>query len=208
MGRFSTNEGSGDFQQLPPGSYVARCIRLIDLGTQHGEYMGKPTVNNQVMIVFETPDEKVDVQGEMKPYIVSLFVNNWLGGKSKLKGFLESWRGKAFTEDEAKRFDLESVLGKPAMITVVHNDKGKAKITGVGKLVKGSECPPATQEVFAFWLDSWHAATFEKLPKGIQDIVARSDEYKIHHGMMEPPKRSQLDVTPQRANDFDDDIPF
>ena len=31
---------SSDFQMPEPGTYVARCIKLVDLGT--GEYQGKP----------------------------------------------------------------------------------------------------------------------------------------------------------------------
>ena len=38
-------------------------------------------------------------------------------------------------------FDLVNILGKPCMVTVAHNEKGKAKVIGVSGLPKGVTCP-------------------------------------------------------------------
>jgi hypothetical protein len=35
--------------------------------------------------------------------------------KSTLRQFLESWRGKAFTEKEALSFDVTALIGKPCL---------------------------------------------------------------------------------------------
>ena len=34
MGLKASDSGGGNFRPVPPGSYVARCISVIDLGTQ------------------------------------------------------------------------------------------------------------------------------------------------------------------------------
>ena len=34
MGLKASDTGGGNFKPVPPGSYVARCISVIDLGTQ------------------------------------------------------------------------------------------------------------------------------------------------------------------------------
>jgi hypothetical protein len=37
-----SDTGGGDFEQAPAGTHMARCVRIIDIGTQFGEYQGKP----------------------------------------------------------------------------------------------------------------------------------------------------------------------
>ena len=71
MGRFSSDNGGG-FTPAPEGTHVARCVRLIDLGTQHGEYLGQATVRNQVMVMWELPNTKMPSDG--LPFLISVFV--------------------------------------------------------------------------------------------------------------------------------------
>ena len=42
-----TDSGGGNYEQPPIGTHVARCIKVIDLGTQRGEYQGKATIKRQ-----------------------------------------------------------------------------------------------------------------------------------------------------------------
>src|SRR5690606_20723228 len=126
MGRHAKDTGGGEFKQAPTGNHVARCIRLIDLGTQHSEYQGQPNVRNQVLISWELCNELME---EGKPYIVSHFYTNSLNEKATMRAHLEAWRGRAFTEAECKGFDLNNVLGKPCMLTVIHAPNGKAKVS-------------------------------------------------------------------------------
>ena len=65
MGRYAKDAGGGDFAPAPAGNHIGRCIKVIDLGTQHSEYQGKPTVRNQVFIQWELCEEKMD---DGKPY--------------------------------------------------------------------------------------------------------------------------------------------
>lgn len=175
MGRYASDSGGGDFVQAPTGNHVARCIRLTDLGTHHSEYQGKPTIRNQVMVTWELCDEKMD---DGKPFAVSYFYTNSLNEKATLRAHLEAWRGRAFTEEELKKFDLASILGAPAMVNVIHNDKGKARVSAVAKLPKGIKAPEPANKPTAFWIDEWDQAAFEALPKGIRAMVEKSDEYK------------------------------
>jgi hypothetical protein len=199
MGRYATDAGGGDFQPAPSGTFAAHCIRLIDLGTHHGEYQGKPTARNQVFIEFELPTELMD---DGRPYTVGRFFTNSLSEKSNLRPLLESWRGKAFTIEELMKFDLENILGAPALITIVHESKDgktKAKIAGVAKLPKGFECPPKTVKPQAFWIEEWNSEIFDGLSDFFQDMIKKSDEYKER-------------MTPQtpgtHPDPLDDDIPF
>jgi hypothetical protein len=175
MGRHAKDTGGGDFQHAPAGNHVARCIKITDLGTQHGEYQGTPNARNQVMITWELCDEKM---ADGKPFVVSAFLTNSLNEKATLRGWLEAWRGRAFSEPELKGFDLQNILGVPCMVNVIHNDKGKAKVTAVAKLPKSVQAPAPANKVSSFWIEEWDQAAFDALPKGIREIIQKSDEYK------------------------------
>ena len=41
------DSGGGEFEQAPAGTHMAVCIRVIDIGTQDGEYQGKPNSKRQ-----------------------------------------------------------------------------------------------------------------------------------------------------------------
>lgn len=175
MGRYAQDSGGGDFKQAPTGTHIARCFKLVDLGTQHGEYQGQPNVRNQVLVSWELPNEKME---DGKPFTVSHFYTNSLNEKATLRAHLESWRGRQFTEAEAKKFDLMQILGKACMLTIVANERGKSKVASVSALPKGLPAPSQVNPSSAFWIEEWDQAAYEALPKGIKEIIQKSDEYK------------------------------
>lgn len=175
MGRYAKDNGGGDFQQAPTGNHVARCIRLTDLGTQHGEYQGQPNIRNQVLITWELCNELMD---DGKPFLVSHFYTNSLNEKATLRGHLEAWRGQQFTETEAKNFDLMNVLGKPCMVTVIAGENGKSKVSAVSGMPRGIKAPEPVNTPSAFWIDEWDQAAFDALGRGIKAIIEKSVEYK------------------------------
>lgn len=202
MGRYAKSSG-GEFQQCPAGTHVARCIKLIDLGTQHGEYQGKPTRREQIVVQWEVPGETIDTESGPQPMIVSKFYTNSLGEKANLRGDLETWRGRQFTPDELAGFDLMKILNAPALINVIHNDAGNARVKGVMALPKGTTCPPAHNAPSAFWIDEWDDNAFHALPAGFQKIIAQSEEYKA---AFTPP--TERPATAATGNGVEDDIPF
>jgi hypothetical protein len=130
----------GDFKPAPAGAHAAICVDVIDLGVILTEYAGLKKPQHKVRIVWQIDEERDD--GKLftvsRPYTLSLHQ------KATLRRDLESWRGKSFTEDELKRFDLESLIGVPAMLNVIHAFKeGKtfANVAGVMKLMKGLSAP-------------------------------------------------------------------
>ena len=48
----------GDFQKVAPGTYVARCYRMIELGTLKEEFQGQVKMLQKVQITWELPTEK------------------------------------------------------------------------------------------------------------------------------------------------------
>lgn len=204
MGRYAKDSGNVTFTPAPVGTHVARCFRIVDLGTQHGEYAGKPTRRNQILVSWELPDETVEIDGKEQPIVASRFYTNSLNEKANLRQDLEAWRGRMFTEDELDRFDLEAILGKPCLLTIVSKGEGKTKVAGVSGLPKNMECPPQVNKLFTLWLDEdFEMEKFEQLSDGIKNIVKKSEEwYYLQNGMEKPETESgggPLD---------DDDIPF
>jgi hypothetical protein len=65
-----------------------------------------------------------------------------IGEKANLRKDLVNWRGREFTDDELKGFDVKKLLGVPCMLSLTPNDKGKVRVTGIMKLPQGTTCPP------------------------------------------------------------------
>lgn len=201
MSRFAKDAG-GEYQDPPIGTHSARCISIVDLGTQRGEYQGQPTVRNQVLLTFELPAE---LRHDGKPFTASKFYTNSLNEKAKLRHDLQAWRGRAFTAEELKGFDLASVLGKPCMVTVIEGDNGKRKLGAVTSVPKGMEVGAATNPLFSFWIEAgamWDETGFQALSEGLQKIVMASDEYKARTS-----GPSEFDSNGHSVS-TDDDIPF
>lgn len=203
MGRYASDSGGGNFTPAPAGTHVARCFRIIDLGTQHGEYKGQPTRRSQVLVSWELPNETIEIENELRPVTTSKFYTNSLGEKANLRKDLETWRGRAFTDDELRKFDLENVVGIPCMLTIISGDNGKTKVAGVSGLPRGTECPPQVNDSFTFWLDEWDDDKFAEVSDGVKAIIQKSEEYpQIMSG-------SYGQEAPSNRSDFsDDDIPF
>lgn len=194
--------GGGDFEQPPVGTHLARCIRIIDIGTQKGEYQGKATFKRQVIIAWELPTELIS-EGEYagKPFGVSRFYTASLSEKANLRKDLQNWRGRDFTPQELGGFDPRNILGKACMLSLTENDKGKIRVTGVMAKPKGVPIPEQVNPSLYFSLepDEYDAKVFESLSDGYKKMIQISPEYIE---LTNPSKlRSKVD-------DLEDDIPF
>ncbi len=100
--------------------------------------------------------------------------------KASLRIFLENWRGKKFTEEEAKRFDVTALLGKECLLNVTHTDKqGKvyANVASANPMTKGMTAPAQINATTVLSFEDFDFSIFNELPKFIQDKVAASPEY-------------------------------
>lgn len=205
-----SDSGNTSFEQPPAGSHAARCIAIIDLGTQRTTYEGEAQIKRQVIVRWELPTELIstgDFAG--KPFTVSKFYTASLHEKAGLRKDLASWRGRDFTAEELKGFDLKSVLGKACMLAVGLSEKGKAKVTSVMGLPKGMAVPNQITPSFHFSLDAneFKDVQFEALSKGFKEMVVASPEYQ-----MILRRRANPDAEPQGYDEGvpagEDDIPF
>lgn len=204
-----TDKG-GDYAVAPVGTHRALCVSIIDVGTQQGEYQGRQTLKRQVIIGWELPDELIpeghgDATG--KPFFISKFYTASLNEKSSLRKDLANWRGRDFTASELAGFDVRNILGKGCMISVTHNEKKKAKVTGVASLPKAlREMPKPVNAERYFSLDAFDKAVFDSLPEGIQKIIKLSPEYQAAVG--NAPVEDEVEPLPDGVtDDFDANAP-
>ena len=196
-------EGSTkEFEQAPSGNHVARSIGLIDLGTQTGEWQGKPTVRRQIVVRWELPTETMQ---DGKPFIVSKFYTASLGERATLRAHLTAWRGREFTSQELMSFHAKNILGKPCLLNVIHSDSGKARVEGVSSLPKGMEVPAQINPTVYFSLEreEFDDKVFESLPEFYKELIRKSPEYMELSGPVSPVKKGGGSF-----DDMADDIPF
>ncbi len=206
-----TSSGS-DFKLPPAGSFVARLYRIIDIGTQTTEWMGKRKMQRKIIAMFELHGEDNDGQplqtAEGKPLIVSKRYTLSLDEKATLRKDLEAWRGKAFTQEELDGFNLEVLLGKCCMVNVTHSTyDGKeyaniANISQVPAALKKLGEPKGVNELMIFTLDPFDQDKFNKLSEGMQGVIKKSAEYR---NTFEPNAPA---VASAPSELIDDDIPF
>lgn len=129
---------STTFAPCPAGVHQAVCVDVVDMGLLEVTWNGQVKKQHKVRIVWQV-EELMD---DGKPFIVQKRYTASLHEKSKLRPELESWRGKAFTEDELREFDLEKLIGANCLLNVAHVQKdGKtyANVTAVMPLKRGMD---------------------------------------------------------------------
>ena len=172
----TTNDSGGGYAQVPSGVHKARCVKIIDLGTQRQEFSGEVSWKRQVMLIWEIPGQD-NMNGE--PMTISKFYTLSLHEKSNLGADLTSWRGRAFTETEKQCFDISNLAVVPCMLNVVEGNNGKARISTIMPLAKGDEMAGQYNETVIFSLNEYQEGnieSFNKLSDGIRRMVLRCKE--------------------------------
>lgn len=196
---------------IPAGNYIARCYQMIEIGTVQENILGDLKTLHKVRIGWELPTElKVfrEEKGE-QPLVISKEYTLSMNEKSNLRKDLKSWRGRDFTEAEAKRFDITALLGAPCMLNIIHKpskrDPSKIyeEIAGITSIPRGMAAPAQINPVFVLSYDDWDDAKFNSLPDFIKQKMQSSAEYAK---MMQPEVRPMEDI--EEVVETEDDLPF
>jgi hypothetical protein len=185
------------YPQLSTGVHNARCVRVIDLGTQRNEYQGQVSWKRKVMITWEVHNKDSE-----EPFEISNFYNNSLYEKANLSKDLTSWRGRPFTEDEKKGFDISNLVGKVCQLNVIEGNNGKPKVATV--LPTKDEVGIQHNKSLVFSIDQYQKGeltVFNQLREGIRNMILQSKELE---------GQSQEDVKEHGESDIDPDdtVPF
>ncbi len=199
----TASAGNGKTSELAPdGNHVAACVGVIDLGTQTYEFNGSAISNRKVLLQWELVNEAMS---DGRPFMVSAEFTLSLHEKSKLRPFLENWRGRPFTPEELAGFDLDSLAGRGCMLNVVHEVSKKGKtfsaVKSASRMPKGLPNPAASVDVVIY-------SIADPIPEGIAEWIAA----KIA-GSEEKKTAAHIDavlgdVPVPAAAAEDDDLPF
>lgn len=195
---------------IPAGNYVVRCYSMVHIGTVTEEILGETKTLNKVRITWELPTElRVfdEAKGE-QPMVISKEYTLSMHEKAALRKDLESWRGKGFTEEQAKSFDITKLLGVSCMLNIIHKVSKTgtefATISGISGMPKGLECPKQVNPTFEWnFTDKWDEIALDGFPDFIKDKIKSSAEYRA--------MKSEIIDLSDNKEEFEDkntDLPF
>lgn len=132
------------YTPAPEGVHAAVCVDVVDKGQVESQW----GVKHKCRIVWEIAAMMDDGRRFTigKTYTVSLHE------KATLYKDLKSWRGRPFTADELRGFDLEKVVGAPCQVVVTHDEKDGevyGNITAIMKADKSNILTPSGKYVRA-----------------------------------------------------------
>jgi hypothetical protein len=195
MGFIAKDSGDGgNFKRVPSGVHIGRCYSLIDLGTQlsSGQYGEK--MQHKVRIGWELfgEDEQgkpltIAVDGKEMPLTISKSYTVSLHEKAGLRKDLSAWRGRDFTEEEAKAFDISKLIGAYCMVNVTtseNNGKTYSNVAGLTPLpaaLKNSKPEPAHANLI-FNLDEPDMKVFNTFHEKLQEAIKKSPEWQAANG--------------------------
>lgn len=209
MAILATNKGV-QRELIPAGNYIARCYQMLQIGTVEEIVMGAVKTLNKVRIGWELPTETKVFNPEKgeQPFTISKEFTLSMHEKSNLRKVLASWRGKDFTEEEAKSFDITKLIGVPCMLNVIHKpsktDPSKIyeEIGSVSPMPKGVPCPAQVNDTMLLEFENFNYDLYNSLPDFIKQKIQSSAEFKE----MQLPQDRHFS-----ANDISepiDDLPF
>jgi hypothetical protein len=201
------SESQKSERKLPEaGATVGVLYSLVDLGHQKTNWDNQEKWTPKVRLTFELPDQtdefEVEENGKRtkisKPMVVSIEQTRSLGEKASLRKLLEQWRGQTFTAKELQAFSLKNLLGKPAMLTLIHKTSQQGRqycaIAGASKLPKGLTAPAGTtNDQLYYEIEQGEAGQFNDMPDWLQEKIRASKEFATNAGKSTAIK-SELDA--------------
>lgn len=225
MGFIASDSGGGNFKRVPAGVFIGRCYSVIDLGTQLTAGQFGEKFQHKLRLGWELFGEDdsgapltIDVDGQQMPMTISKSYTVSLHEKSSLRKDLAAWRGKDFTEEEAKAFDVSRLIGNYCMVNVTTsetNGKTYSNIAGLTPLpgaLKNAK-PAAVHAPLIFDLDKPDMKVFNAFHEKLQEAIKKSPEWAQAHRTSDLQGNHRNDeLTKSKPasgfDDMDDDIPF
>lgn len=209
---FVATKPQSNYTPPPAGMHIARCYRLIDLGTQPKSFQGQSKGEaRKIMASWELlGDERMD---DGKPFTIS---KSWflsMHEKATLRKDLESWRGRPFTTEEEHSFDVSRLLGAYCLINVIQ-EQGQdgntyTKIGAITPLLKGMPKPEAVNKDSIFDADDPDMEMFNTFSDKMKETIQNSREWKARRAGGRPATTATGNPGGGSGfDDMDDDIPF
>lgn len=216
---FIVEDKGREREVCPSGMHLARCYRIVDLGTQKKEFKDTVKYLHEITLYWEvhgTDDKgKPMLMKDGRPFgIFKNYTMSW-ASLANLRIDLEAWRGEPFTQEQLRRFDLKTILNVWCMLNVIQNTAKNGNkyanikgITPVPSLIKKVGYPSAVNPNQIFQLDNPDMVMFEGFHDKLKEKIMQSPEWQKRDS-----NKTQVEITPvvEASSDMDDmdsDIPF
>jgi hypothetical protein len=195
-----TKDAGGGFAPHSEGQYAMLCVDVIDLGTNVETFAGQePREVPKVALVFASGERQPVKDGDPDLTLVTTEMTNSANEKANLRKFLEAWRGRSYTAEQATAgLPLHKVHGQFALVSIEHvltkRNRKFAQIKSISPLPTEMKAPDAKAIL----------AEYER-PKWLLDRKAQYAEALKKHrsdGGEPPPPEYPGD------DDSDDGVPF
>lgn len=217
---FTVTKSAGNYNPPPPGMHIARCYQLVDLGTQQ-KLFNKKIIGQgrKIRLTWELLGE--DKMDDGRPFSISRTYFMSLHEKSSMRKDLESWRGRAFTAEEEKQFDVSRLIGGYCMLNVVEEPGADGdtftKIAAVTQMPKGLPKPEAINDTLIWDLESPDMEVYEGFSDHLKEIIGESPEWQARGRAAKPapavsaaakPAAKPVSTRTEPSGEFDDEMPF
>lgn len=201
MAILAKDNGGRDYKPIPQGTHIAVCNAVVDCGVQPG---GRFKPQHKIYLRFEVPGERIEFEKDGAkqegPMQIGKFYTLSLSEKANLRKDLTAWRGRQFTPEELRGFDVSKLLGVPCQITVAHetgaDQKIYANIIAIMGMPRGMPKPQAERPLLMYSPDD--TSKFDELPQWLQEKVQSAV----------PEDVGNQHATTEELQEFDDSIPF
>ena len=200
-----------EFELVPAGVYLARCYKMIDIGTQQvaSKKFGTKEIR-QVILSWELLQDddggKVAME-DGRPFSISKTYTLSMNSKANLRKDLDSWRGVPFKDEEAEGFDITKLLDKFCKLQVVHNISDDKTYANLGTIMNTKKAVEGVNEIAGFSISDPDMEVFGKLPEWLQTKIKESNEWTDDNG-------DDVNAAPGQSAPVDDneikltDLPF
>ena len=192
------------FPLHPEGQFAARCVDVIDLGEAVINYPGtQPYLAQKVVLIFWT-GEKDEESGKVLNLSNEFTLS--MGKKANMRKFLEAWRGKSYTDDEAKQgVPIDRLYGAGALLSTEHKPTNSGKtfcaISSIAPLPKQMQGILPKADGIEYERDEWWGKKREQYAKEAEEFRKQSRPKSS--------KAAEPDFADfPEAQDGDDDLPF
>lgn len=179
MSMVASDNGGIEIPKLEGGVYTSISSAMVDLGLQKSEKF--KTTQRKFMLIWTIQGEEIEINGEKQARQISKEYSFSLNEKSTLRKDLQSWRGKVFTDEELRGFNLLNVLNVACQLQIILEEKnGKQynNIAGIMSLPKGTKISPL-DDVYYFDIENIETwSNWGRITKWIQERIKKAENFE------------------------------
>ncbi len=186
------------FTPAPEGQHQAVAVDVIDLGERTEQFQGQPVrVVHKVAVVYQIDELNEDTG---KRFEIAVEKTLSFNPKAGLRKWVEAWRGKAYTDDEARQqgVPLHKMVGVNGFIVVEHRTSRNGRLYGLA-----SNIMPKPKNVEPIQPLNYERADYWAKRK--EEYAALVSAHRAIQGNGGP---SYDELPPSLQDDDDDDLPF